>query len=218
MKRKAQINPPKIKVIKVKEQRRYSDRRTVFLADGRVFGLPGDVFLSKPVHSGDELDEAEILDLISRGDRQKLVDTALNLLSYRARSRGELLRRLSQKGWDKAEILPVLDDLEEKDYLNDHEFAKMLAHDRIKFKQLGPLGLKSELIKLAVSDLIIAQVIEEYYPAGTEESLIEQIIAGKSKVDYDDPKQRKKILDLLARKGFSWNKINAVIQQKFPRN
>jgi len=218
LKRIAQINPPKIKVIKVQEQRRHSDRRTVFLADGRVFGLPGDVFISAPVHTGDELEESEVLDLISRGDRQKLVDTAINLLSYRARSRGELLRRLSQKGWDKAEILPVLGYLEEKGYLNDQEFAKMLAHDRIKFKQLGPMGLKSELIKLAVSDLIIQQVIEEYYPAGTEESLIEKIIAGKSNVNYDDLKQRKKIIDLLARKGFSWNKINAVLRKKFPQN
>ncbi|NQT97430.1 MAG: hypothetical protein HQ562_06785, partial [Candidatus Marinimicrobia bacterium] len=75
------------------------------------------------MHPGDLLEEKEIAELLEKSDQQKLKDSALNLLSYRVRSRAELKRRLIDKGWAKAEIDPLLDYLESKGYLNDLEFA-----------------------------------------------------------------------------------------------
>ncbi len=214
MKRKRKITP-KIKVVNVKEQRRRTDRRTIFLADGRVFGLPGDIFLAHPIHPGDHLDEHQINDLLDQSDQQKLWDSALNLLSYRARSRGELKQRLIQKNWDKSEVEPILDRLENKGYLDDLEFSRAFCRDKIKLKYLGPRVVSSELFRLHITATIIQQIITEYYPAGREIELIRKLLDKKNiSMAGSDKKQQKKIIDFLMRKGYNWTEINTVIQSQ----
>ncbi|MFH1851135.1 MAG: RecX family transcriptional regulator [Candidatus Neomarinimicrobiota bacterium] len=205
----------KIKVERVEIQRRYRDRRTVFLSDGRVFGIPGDVFLSDPVHAGDELTAEQVESLLTRSDRQRLLDAALNLLSYRARSRGELQQRLLEKGWLIEEVGGVLKRLEEQGYLNDEEFARMFARDKINLKFLGPRALASELAQSRIDQKIIDEVLEEFYPPTACEAIIEKILIKKKIASGRllTAAERKRLIDLLGRKGFGWPEIESVFRK-----
>lgn len=140
----------------------------------------------------------------------------MNLLSYRARSKGELRRRLLDKDWDGDEVDPVLEKLESKGYLNDLEFARMFTRDKINSKKAGPLVIRAELARLQVEKNIVEDVIVEYYPEGKEEELISSLL-DKKKVHARqelDMKQQKKIIDFLMRKGFIWNKIKNVLYER----
>ena len=97
------------------------------MESGDVFGISGDVFLSNPLKVGQNLETKEISQLQSLDLKNRIRNQALNLLSFRQRSRAELFRRLNEKGHQIQYIEPILDDLESKGYLNDSEFAKMYA-------------------------------------------------------------------------------------------
>ncbi len=207
---------PKKQIVRIESQRRRPDRKTIFFDDGSVFGIPGDVFLSENLHVGDELDAGRINDLLEESDRQKLWDRALNLLSFRARSWGELKQRLEEKGYAAAEIIPILDSLTEKGYLNDLEFARLFARDKIKFKYLGPIALRSELMKKYVDQRIIDQVIDEEYSRIGCAELIAALIKKKKVITGQklEEKARKSLVDYLARKGYQWNDIQTELHRQ----
>lgn len=167
------------------------------------------------MHPGDLLEEKEIAELLEKSDRQQLKDSALNLLSYRVRSRAELKRRLIDKGWTIAEIDPLLDYLESKGYLNDLEFARTFTSDKIKLKHLGPFAISAELMRFQVDKTIVKQVIKEFYPEGTEVKLIGELLDKKNlSISESDKKKQKKIIDFLTRKGFAWEYIRTVMYER----
>ncbi len=83
----------KRKIIDIQVQKRRKNRRSIFLDDGSVFGLSEDAFFSIPVQIGDTLTNQKLDDILVAGYQQKILDVALNLLSYRMRSKTELMRR-----------------------------------------------------------------------------------------------------------------------------
>ncbi len=206
--------PPK-KITRIESQRRRPDRKTIILDDGSVFGIPGDVFLTVNLHVGDELDDTAMQRLLDKSDRQRLINAALNLLSYRARSRGELRQRLLEKGNIGEEVEQVLDYLEERGYLDDLEFARMFARDKVKFKLLGPVALRNELHKKWVDKNIIDQVIAEIYEDYSARALLSELIDKKIDLNKpdNDPNARK-LINFLQRKGFRWPDIQAELVRR----
>ena len=95
----------KRKIIDIQIQKRRNNRRSIFLDDGSVFGISEDVFLSIPVQIGDTLTDQKLDDILVADYQQKIMDVALNLLSYRMRSKAELMRRLKRKSFKI--IIPI---------------------------------------------------------------------------------------------------------------
>jgi len=91
----------KRKIIDIQVQKRRKNRRSIFLDDGSVFGISEDVFFSIPVQIGDTLTDQQLDDILVADYQQKIMDVALNLLSYRMRSKAELIRRLKRKNFLK---------------------------------------------------------------------------------------------------------------------
>ena len=73
----------KRKIIDIQVQKRRKNRRSIFLDDGSVFGISEDVFFSIPVQIGDTLTNQQFDDILIADYQQKILDVALNLLSYR---------------------------------------------------------------------------------------------------------------------------------------
>ncbi len=94
---------------------------------------------------GDALDAKTKNRLLDEDETVRVRDAALNLLSYRARTRSELARRLRQKGYHHARIVPCLDRLEEKGFLDDEAVAQAFVRDRLRHRPRGRARLKSEL-------------------------------------------------------------------------
>jgi regulatory protein len=72
-------------------------------------------------------------------------EAALNLLSYRARTRRELKTRLRQKGFDVERIDTCLDRLERRGLLDDAAVAAAFVRDRLLHRPRGKAQLVSEL-------------------------------------------------------------------------
>ena len=104
----------KRKIIDIQVQKRRKNWRNIYFDDGSVFGISEDVLFSIPVQIGDTLTNQQFDDILIADYQQKILDVALNLLSYRMRSKAELMRRLKRKNFNEDGIYAVMEKLEKK--------------------------------------------------------------------------------------------------------
>lgn len=155
----------------------------------------------------------------SRSIRHKLVD----LLSRREHSQLELVQKLIQRGYKKSDIIPILNDLANKDWQSDLRFTEAYVRYRSQ-KGIGPERLAQELQEKGVSGQLIARFI---YGHGRLEkdtvidwSVIAQYVYMKKfgkhtmkdsvhPIDYSELVKQKKYM---LYKGFSNKQVDEVLK------
>ncbi len=206
---------PKRKIIEIKPQVRNPQRKTLIFDDGSVFGISEDVFISHKFEIGSEISEDLFNETINDELKNKAYYSALRLLGYRMRSCAEMKRRLAEKKYPKNIIDESIDKLLNIGYLNDTEFAEAFAHDKVKSKKIGPITLRMEFIPHKIDSDILEKTINIVYEKYPISDLIKQLL-DKKKIQFGmklEQKTKKRIQDLLKRKGFSWNEISAVFNE-----
>lgn len=152
-------------------------------------------------------------------------DAALNLLSYRARTRTELKRRLRQKGFPPDRIEPCLDRLEEKGLIDDASVAASFVRDRLRHKPRGRAALSSELRAKGVARDVVDQAIEDVFDeADTDDRTLARTVAegwvARQSRDMLDAlvsdghtsarqKARRRLVGYLGRRGFRGQALTA---------
>lgn len=203
---------PKRKIIEIKPQVRNPQRKTIIFDDGSVFGISEDVFISHKFEVGSEISEDLFTETVNDELKVKIYNSALRLLGYRMRSCAEMKQRLMEKKYPINIISDVIDKLLNIKYLNDAEFAEAFAHDKVKSKKIGPITLRMEFIPHRIESEILENVIKKVYEQYPISDLIKQLL-DKKKIQSGiklELKTKKRIQDLLKRKGFNWNEISAV--------
>ena len=203
---------PQITAIKVNKKR--PNKRSIFIDGQFAFTVSEGIFFHHNLEEGGELSDKQIKELTTADEFDKAKQAAVNLLSFRPRSIKEVSNRLIHKGWNKDLADRVTGELVDKGYLNDEEFAAIFARDRAKNKCLGPVALKSELIKTGVAQKIIEQTIEAVYSKYPADELIQRLMK-KRGIDLDVPlvkKEKQRFINLLKRKGFTWDQMESVVR------
>jgi len=152
-------------------------------------------------------------------------DAALNLISYRARTRDELRRRLRQKGFRPARIDPCLARLEEKGFIDDRAVAAAFVRDRLRHRPRGRARLADELrakgIHRDLADAAIEQVFEdeevtdvalalEVAEAWVSRQSADTLAAlGTGAATEDRSRVRRRLHGFLARRGFRGEALSA---------
>jgi regulatory protein len=127
---------------------------------------------------GDELPPARKNKLLNDDQDIRVRDAALNPISYRARTRKELARRLYRKGFDPARIDPCLDRLIEKGFIDDGAVAAAFIRDRLRHKPRGRVALTSELRAKGVEGELITRTIDDVFTAQeTDDASLVRIVA-----------------------------------------
>ena len=146
------------------------------------------------------------------------LNAALHLLKFRARSCWELRNRLQQRNFTQLKINEVLDYLIELGYLNDVEFADLFVKEKIKQYGVGPVYLYSELSKHNIPDEQINNAIERGYRNFPLDELIINHIKKRKKILISENilVKKRKIIQFLQRKGFTWEQISPHLNKNFP--
>jgi regulatory protein len=204
------------RIKEIKTQVRHPDRRTIIFDDGTFIGISEEVLLLNPVHPGDELTPNKLKQLTNSEQKQKLRDSALNLLSFRMRSRSELKQRLLKKGYDIQDIEPLLEELGANNILNDSEFALAFSRDKIRSKGIGPLILRVELSNHRLSRNLVEDTLNRMYTEFPIDTLLGNHLRKKKICRNSQLQEREKnrIVNFLKRKGFSWDHISRVFDEK----
>jgi len=206
----------KRKIIDIQVQKRRKNRRSIFLDDGSVFGISEDVFFSIPVHIGDTLTDQQLDEILGADSQQKILDVALNLLSFRMRSKAELMRRLKRKNFNEDGIYAVMKKLETKGYIDDQKFALVFAREKVRRKLIGPVALRSEFSVHGLDPDIVEYTLKKTYDEISEHTLMDQLLA-KRRVPLNEPlnlKEKQNAVNTLRNKGFSWDRIQEILVKR----
>ena len=181
---------------------------------GINFRVPEEILLKIPLREGSELSESDINTLKSDKDYFTVRIKALRLLDYRMRSKKELEYRLLKKGNNKKTISMVIEDLENKGWVDDEKFCLAFGKDQINKNKIGPIALKYKLKEHIDSLNLIEKLSDRIYSDINIENIIMLILAKypPEKIKKEDNLKRK-IINKLKRKGHYWQDIEGTLNK-----
>jgi regulatory protein len=137
---------------------------------------------------------------------------ALGLLVRREHSRRELERKLADRGAEPVQSEDALNHLTEQGYQNDDRFARALARTRAS-AGYGPQRIRAELGTHALTAEQIAIALdacETDWPTAARELVSRRYPGSK----LNDPKQRRKAIEFLLRRGFDHASAYAAVGER----
>ncbi len=175
-----------------------------------ALALFADFALQNGLTVGAEITGAELERLSTIDEEKKAIARGIFLLASRPHSRAELIRKLTDKGFNREVSESGADFLAERGYLDDREFAKMYL-EHLERKGFGKNRLKEELYKKGVPNEIIAETLAEKENGADEiRAFIEKKLRGGQ---ITDQKQKNRIVNGLIRYGFGYNEIKPVLAE-----
>lgn len=102
----------------------------VHFDDGKFLILALEVFLKSGLKKGDEISEDRFSFLIEQNKLFHIKQRAFRLLGRRQHSSSELRRKLWNKDYEQKLIDEVIDDLQNKGYLDDEEFIREFVAEK----------------------------------------------------------------------------------------
>lgn len=181
---------------------------TVALERGDTLRVPEGAVLEFELYDGRELEEEELAELKAAAFASALRTKAVNMLSARQMSAGQLNEKLMAKGATDRQAAEIVAWAIDIGLLNDEEYAKALAR-HYQAKGYGIYKIKDELYRRRVP----RQYWEEALASLEDpEEIIDAFLAKKVR-DPGDRKEIKKASDALVRRGFSWSQVSAGIER-----
>lgn len=141
-------------------------------------------------------------------------ERCLNLLAGQPRTRAELERKLAQAGAPDDVVAGVLDRLTQVGLVDDTAYAEAYVRTGVGVRRRGTRSLRAELrtrgVAPEVIDLAAAQVDDDDERA-TALALASRRAAGLARLAPEV--QRRRLMGLLLRRGFSTGVVNDVLAQ-----
>src|SRR5690606_13233254 len=146
-------------------------------------------------------------------EKNKAINHALKLLSYRARSEKEVYIALKRKGFEENYINDAINYCKENNYLDDFSFAESFVRDKINLSKLGTERIRYELKLKGISKEIINRVLK--IDKDEQFEIAMEIGAKRLKLYKNDSKDAiyRKLSGFLQRKGYSYDIISKVLNE-----
>lgn len=139
-------------------------------------------------------------------------EACLRLLGYRARSRRELVERLTRKGFVEAVIAAAVAELETAGLVDDQAFARAWVRERLTNSPRGSMGVRWELRRKGVRDDIIERTLEQEMGEERELAAALQVAARyRPRSGEDGTACLRRLVGALKRRGFSFDVIDEVL-------
>ncbi len=194
----------------LKVQKKNPQRVDVYLDGEFAFGLARIVAAWLKV--GQILSENEVDRLRVQDAREVVYQYALRLLNYRPRTEKEVEQKLKDKGCSPELISATLERLRQSSLLNDEQFAQGWVESRAVFHPRSQRVMRMELRQKGVAEDVIDRTLDG---AADEDSLAYQAAQRRAQrlAGTDWPDFRNKLIQFLARRGFSYATISPVVRR-----
>ncbi len=197
-------------------QKHDKTRASVYLDGSFAFGVHQELVLKYGLRKGRVL-TVEEQQAIERADRlMKAKAAGLHYVAHKARSEGEVRRKLREKDYDDAIVTQVVERLRELEYLDDAAYARDYVRGRFAHRGYGPVRLRQELRRREVDAALIEDALAEQLD---EEALLQAARDhARKKWDLLDPgedprRRRQKLFAYLQRRGFTYDTIRRVVDE-----
>jgi regulatory protein len=192
-------------ISKVEVQQSNSSRVSIFADDKFLFGLPLRVANECNLTAGKVMDRRLLTFIESESIRYSVRSWLLSLLAKKNYTRKQLFDKCSSSGYDAEVVNEILDEFEQKKWLNEAEYAAAFVRDKSSLNRWGPGKIRHKLSELGVNKGFGDAAIRDNVSAEDQIEAIRQLVS-KRRNHYlreeDLTKRRKKIIDYLLRKGY----------------
>ena len=190
---------------RIEASRHKKGRVLVFLEDGACLRITEQELLDFGLRSGDELDDKTLQTLKEAAGVSNVKATAADLVGKRAMSRRDLERKLRDKGASETEARYAAEWMEAIGAINDADYAAVLARHCADLGY-GPQRVREKLYEKGVPRELWDDALDTLPdPAGQ----IDRFLVSKLRGRVPDEKEKKRLCDALARRGFAWPDIRA---------
>lgn len=198
-----------MKITAIKQQERLKGRYSIFVDEKYAFSLSADTLLDERLVPGQEVDEQQLKAYKKLSADDKAYGLALAYVARRLRSKWELTDYFRRKGYDEALSEQILQRLERLGLVDDEKFARAWVNDRRLLKATSKRRLVQELRAKRIADDITESVLAE--DETDERQVLRELVERKRKqTRYQDD---LKLMQYLARQGFGYDDIKAVLAE-----
>lgn len=177
------------------------------LEDGTLLRITEDEVLRFRLRAGDELDDETRTEIERSAKRSGTKVKAANMIASRPLSKGELKKRLVQKGSEAEDAEAAVEWLEELGAVDDATYAATLVRHYCS-RGYGSARVREELHRRGVPRELWDDALSQM-PDSSD--TLDALIQKKTRGDLADPKERKRVSDALLRRGFSWSEVRAAL-------
>ncbi len=172
--------------------------------DKNFMSLKTEILLKNGIKIGECLDEDKLERLIAESEIHRAKEKALNLLSYRSRSKKELKKRIEQES-NEAYADIAVKKMEDLGLVNDKAFAVEYASELLFKRKFSLSGAKYKLREKGIEDELIEEVLAGMNIDEEQQAL--DVINKKLLKKVVDEKNKKRVINVLNRLGYSWGVI-----------
>lgn len=195
-------------ITKLAVQKKDKERISVFLDGEFAFGLTA--VAAAGLHTGQQLTEADIAALQDKEQLEKAKRSAIDLISRRPRSSGEIALYLQRKDVPEAVVDQVVARLTELHLLDDAQFAAYWIEQREAFKPRSRLALGQELRQKGIGRDVIDAALEDFDEYAAAHKAAD--IAARRWTHLDEETFRTKLGRFLQRRGFSYEVVRETVE------
>lgn len=199
----------------IERQKNHKNRYNLFINNSFYMGVDENIIIKYSLSPGMEVSEEFMENIVKAEEYSKAFNSALNQLSYRARSKSEVEKNLRTKGYSCDAIKNAIEKLEKFKYLDDVAFANSYIKEKQNINKVGKRMLKQGLYQKGIDKELIDQIVTENVK-DEEEYLRALELAQKKNSNMNSEKNKnkkyKKLSDILSRKGYSFDIISKVLK------
>ncbi len=197
-------------ITSISVQKNNKERYSIFVDEEFLIGISESTLIELELAKGVEMTPLLFRKVQRHEGRFTVKSYLIKLLGRRDHARKELLTKALKKGHTKEVVVSVLDELQQKGYIDEESFARKFAADKSSLNRWGPSKIKAHLIKKGIDRQIIDKSIEETFrDFELKETFLNLVLKKKRRFlrEEDLIKRKKKIFDHLVRKGYKPNSV-----------
>ena len=179
----------------------------MYLEGGDLLRVTENELLHFGLYAGLDIAPDAVVELKRRAAQSETRVRAANMISARPLSKRELQKRLRDKGATERDAEAAADWLEDIGALDDLAYAKTIVR-HYSANGYGEAKLRDELHRRGVPREHWDEALET---APDPAETIARVIVSKTKGKPLGEKERKKLSDLLLRRGFAWRDVKAAL-------
>ncbi len=208
-----------MRITKIEAQKRRSGRKSIFVDGKFLAGVSSETLLRTGLRSGDAIDPATIQSLQQAEGLLSAKNAALRFLSVRPRTVREIRDKLREKEYADSEIANTIEELQRAGLLDDGAFARMYVRSAMQVRPIGKILLKRKMLLLGVEmktiEEALTETLAEFDQGQVARASAEKFLARGSHTgrQRDLLKDRKRVGSYLARRGFTWDVIEPILNQ-----
>ena len=196
-----------MKIVKIEQSKHEQGRVLVHLEGGDLLRITEDELLRFDLYTGLDISPETMVELQKRAARSDARLRAVNMISARPLSRQELQKRLKDKGAEESDAEAAADWLKNIGALDDLAYAKTVVRHYSE-SGYGEAKLRDELRRRGVPRELWEEALST---APDPAETLSRVIASRTRGKRLDDKSRKKLSDLLLRRGFSWRDVRSAL-------